>query len=505
MAGKKKQSKEEKINMAEAIKELAEEKGFSEDSVKLTIENALKMSYKKTFGHSENAVVEFAPDLSWVKIFAVKEVVDVDDVYDKVLEIDLNEARALEGYENCNVGDKVKVELNPKDFDRSAITVGKQTAHGELSESYRDSLYNLYKDNVGEIIIGYVQREYKKNIYVDLGKDGKVEGVLLAKYQSPRETYEPNDRIKTLVVDIKKTNSGIQLILSRTDKELVRRIMELQVPEISDKTVEINAIVRDAGSRTKIAVSSTRSDVDPVGACVGLKGTRIQQIIRELEGERIDVLEYSSDPVQFIKNALSPAEVEKVIITDENLKTALAIVKDSQFAQAIGKGGQNVKLANRLCDWNIDVKTESQAAEIDLSEYSSRAAAEELFSNPVETEEKTAQEIETVNELEGVDERVASLLREAGFDDLQKFMDGLNSGEVQKIEGLAEEDIESVKKLIGDSVEFVENVEGDTSSAEDAAGEAEEEYFCPECGTRITLDMTRCPHCGVEFEFEDEE
>ena len=501
MAGKKKQSKEVKIDMAEAIRELAAEKGFSEDSVKLTIENALKMAYKKTFGHSDNAVVKFAPDLSWVKIYAVKEVVDVDDVYDKVLEIDLNEARAIDP--TCNIGDKVEVEQDPKDFDRSAITVGKQAAHGELSESYRDSLYNLYKDNVGEIIIGYVQREYKKNIYVDLGKDGKVEGVLLSKYQSPRETYEPNDRIKTLVVDIKKTNSGIQLILSRTDKELVRKIMELQVPEISDKTVEINAIVRDAGSRTKIAVSSTRSDVDPVGACVGIKGVRIQNVIRELEGERIDVLEYSSDPVQFIKNALSPAEVEKVIITNEDLREALAIVKDSQFAQAIGKGGQNVKLANRLCDWNIDVKTESQAAELDLSEISgTRAAAEELFNN---TEEPKAEEIETVNELKGVDERVANLLRSAGFSDLQKFMDGLESGEVQKIEGLTEEDIESVKKLIGDSVEFVENVEGDTSSAEDAAGDAEEEYFCPECGARITLDMTKCPNCGVEFEFEDEE
>jgi len=501
MAGKKKQSKEVKIDMAEAIRELAAEKGFSEDSVKLTIENALKMAYKKTFGHSDNAVVKFAPDLSWVKIYAVKEVVDVDDVYDKVLEIDLNEARAIDP--TCNIGDKVEVEQDPKDFDRSAITVGKQAAHGELSESYRDSLYNLYKDNVGEIIIGYVQREYKKNIYVDLGKDGKVEGVLLSKYQSPRETYEPNDRIKTLVVDIKKTNSGIQLILSRTDKELVRKIMELQVPEISDKTVEINAIVRDAGSRTKIAVSSTRSDVDPVGACVGIKGVRIQNVIRELEGERIDVLEYSSDPVQFIKNALSPAEVEKVIITNEDLREALAIVKDSQFAQAIGKGGQNVKLANRLCDWNIDVKTESQAAELDLSEISgTRAAAEELFNN---TEEPKTEEIETVNELEGVDERVANLLRSAGFSDLQKFMDGLESGEVQKIEGLTEEDIESVKKLIGDSVEFVENVEGDTSSAEDAAGDAEEEYFCPECGARITLDMTKCPNCGVEFEFEDEE
>ena len=499
MAGRKKQKAEVKIDMAEAIRELASEKGFSEDSVKLTIENALKMAYKKTYGQNDNAVVEFADDLSWVKIYSCREVVESEDeVSDKSLEIALEDARAIDP--DCKVGDKINIEEDPKAFDRSAVTVGKQTAHGELSESYRDSLYNLYKDNVGEIIIGYVQREYRRSIYVDLGKDGKVEGVLPAKYQSPRETYEPNDRIKALVVEIKKTNTGIQLILSRTDKDLVRRIMELQVPEISDKTVEINSIVRDAGSRTKIAVSSARSDVDPVGACVGIKGNRIQNVIRELEGERIDVLEYSTDPVQFIKNALSPAEVEKVYILNENLKEALAVVKENQQSLAIGKGGQNVKLANRLCGWNIDVKTEEQAAEMDLTEISSvRTAAEELFSNAEEAE------IRTVGELSGVDERVSNILRDAGIDDLEKFEDAVSTGKIKEIEGLTEEDVVAVQKLIGDSVEFVGEAEGDTSSAEDAAGEYEEEYFCPECGARITLDMNVCPVCGVEFEFEDEE
>ncbi len=498
MATRKKQKTEAKIDMAATIRELANEKGFSEDSVKKTIENALLMAYKKTYGQNENAVVEFANDLSWVKIYSRREVVESeDDISDKSLEIALEEARKIK--DDCVVGDTVDIEEDPKNFDRSAVTVGKQTAHGALSENYRDSLYNLYKDNVGEIIIGYVQREYRRNIYVDLGKDGKVEGVIPAKYQSPRESYEPNDRIKALVVEIKKTNTGVQLILSRTDKDLVRRIMELQVPEISDKTVEINSIVRDAGNRTKIAVSSSRSDVDPVGACVGLKGVRIQNVIRELEGERIDVLEYSTDPVQFIKNALSPAEVEKVFIMNEELKEALAVVKESQLSLAIGKGGQNVKLANRLVGWNIDVKTEEQVAEMDLSEISgTRAAAEELFSN-------TEEEIRTVGELSGVDEKVAETLKNAGLDDLQKFEDAVSNGEIKNVEGLTEEDIDAVQKLVGDSVEFVGDAEEDTPSAEDAAGDYEEEYFCPECGARITLDMTQCPVCGVEFEFEDED
>jgi N utilization substance protein A len=503
MAGKKKQKQEVKIDMAQAIKDLAAEKGFSEDSVKVTIENALKMAYKKTYGKDyDNAVVEFAYDLSWVKIYSEKEVVaSEDDVSDKVLEIALDDARKIDI--ECNVGDKIKVEEDPKSFDRSAVTVGKQTAHGELSESYRDNLYNQYKDYKGEIVIGYVQREYRRNVYVDLGKDGKVEGVLPARNQSPRETYEANDRIKALVEEVKKTNSGVQLVLSRTDKDLVRKIMEIQVPEISDHTVEINSIVRDAGSRTKIAVSSTRSDVDPVGACVGMKGVRIQNVIRELEGERIDVLEYSADPVQFIKNALSPAEVEKVFVRNEELKEALAVVKENQLSLAIGKGGQNVKLANRLCGWNIDVKTEEQVADMDLSEFSgTRAAAEELFSGSEE------QEIRNVSELSEVDERVAKVLQNAGLDDLQKFEDAVSSGAIKDIEGLTEEDIEAVKTLVGDSVEFVGEAEQDTPSAEDAAGEyEEEEYFCPECGERITLDMTKCPKCGceIEFEFEDEE
>ena len=352
--------------MAEAIRQLIQEKGYSEDSVRQTIEKALKAAYKRTYGTDENAIVKFNDDMSDVSIFSRKVV--IDGVYDPVKEIELEDARKLAGDE-IEEGDEIDIREDPKSFARSAISTGKQEAHKGLNEDYKKSLMNEYKDKVGEIIIGYYQRERNGNIYVDLGNAGRLEGVLPVKYQSKLEFYEKNDRIKALIVDIKPTNSGIQLVLSRSDPRLVSQILEKEVPEITDGTVEITKIVRDAGYRTKIAVYSKREEVDPVGACVGLKGVRIQNVIRELLNEKIDVLKWDPDPTVFIKNALSPAQVQRVIITDADKRQALAIVEESQFSLAIGKQGQNVRLANKLCDWNIDVKTVEQAAELDLSSF----------------------------------------------------------------------------------------------------------------------------------------
>jgi len=487
--------------MGEAIRQLMQEKGISEDSVKLTIENMLKAAYKRTYGTADNAVVVFEDDLSDVTIYSRKTV--VDGVYDPIIEIELEEARQLDP--ECEEGDEIDIPEDPKTWGRSAVSTGKQTGHQGLNESFKDNLYNEYKDKIGEIIIGYYQREKNGNIYVDLGK---VEGVLPAKFQSPREKYEKNERIKALIVDIKKTTSGIQIVLSRSDPEFVRSIVELEVPEVYDKTVEIYKIVRDAGYRTKIAVYTNREDVDPVGACVGLKGNRIQNVITELLGEKIDVLKYDSDPTVFIKNALSPAEVSKVVILDAEKKQALAIVPDTQFSLAIGKQGQNVRLANRLCDWTIDVKTEEQAATMDLSEFESRKAAINLFKD-----DDVQETINAIAELPGIDVRVADILKEAGIADVQQFVDAYEEDALKNIEGLTADDIEAVNKIINENVEFVEESEepsqteapSEADAQENAEGDAEEEYFCPECGAKITLDMTHCPKCGVEFEFEEDE
>lgn len=494
--------------MAEAIRQLIQEKGYSEESVKQIIEKALKAAYKKTYGTDENAIVKFNEDMSDVSIYSRKVV--IDGVWDPVKEIELEEAKKLAGDE-VEEGDEIDILEDPKAFDRAAVTTGKQQAHQGLTEDFKKSLMNEYKDKIGEIIIGYYQREKNGNIFVDLGNAGKLEGYLPVKYQSKLEYYEKNDRIKALIVDIKPTNTGIQLVLSRSDKKLVSSILEKEVPEISDGTVEIRSIVRDAGYRTKIAVYSKREEVDPVGACVGLKGVRIQNVIRELLNEKIDVLKWDPDPAVFIKNALSPAQVERVVIMDAEKRQALAIVQDTQFSLAIGRQGQNVRLANKLCDWNIDVKTVEQAAEIDLSNVNTIQNARNLFSDEVEQD---YDEINTISELPGVNTDVASVLKENGFDTIQEFVDAFDNDSIN-IEGITKEELEEINKLINENVEFVDEEENVDEGAAEVKEEAvveeqkeeteEDEYFCPECGAKITLDMTHCPNCGCEFEFEEDE
>ena len=497
--------------MAEAIRQLIQEKGYSEDSVRQTIEKALKAAYKRTYGTDENAIVKFNEDMSDVAIYSRKVV--LDGVWDPVKEIELEDAKKLAG-DDVEEGDEIDILEDPKSFNRSAVSTGKQTAHQGLNETYKNSLMNEYKDKVSEIIIGYHQRERNGNIYLDLGNAGRLEGVLPVKYQSKLEVYEKGDRIKALIVEVKPTNSGVQLVLSRSDPKLVSSILEKEVPEIADGTVEIEKIVRDAGYRTKIAVSSKREEVDPVGACVGLKGVRIQNVIRELLNEKIDVLKYDPDPVVFIKNALSPAQVERVIIMDNDKRQALAIVEDSQFSLAIGRQGQNVRLANRLCDWNIDVKTIEQAEEMDLSAVSTVQNARNLFSD----NEESYDEITTVAELPGVDAEVAKLLKDNGIEEIQDFVEAYDNKSIN-IEGVSQEALDKVNALITENVEFVEEDEEekaeetsetpatDAQPAKEENDEAgnEEEYFCPECGAKITLDMTHCPNCGVEFEFTDGE
>ena len=494
--------------MAEAIRALISEKGYSEDSVKQTIEKALKAAYKRTYGDDENAIVKFNEDMSDVAIYSRKVV--VDGVYDPVKEIELEDAKKLAGDE-VEEGDEIDILEDPKTFDRSAVTVGKQTAHQGLNETYKTSLMNEYKEKIGEMIIGYHQREKNGNIFVDLGNAGRIEGFLPTKFQSKLEVYEKGDRIKALIVDVKPTNTGIQLVLSRSDTKLVSSILEKEVPEIADGTVEINRIVRDAGYRTKIAVSSAREEVDPVGACVGLRGVRIQNVIRELMNEKIDVLKWDADPAVFIKNALSPAQVERVIITDADKKQALAIVEDSQFSLAIGRQGQNVRLANRLCDWNIDVKTIEQADDLDLSSFNTVQNARNLFSD------ESVEEISKIAELPGVDTEVAQLLKANGIEEFQDFVEAYDNGTIN-IEGVSKEALDKINELINENVEFVDEEESESPVQEaapvekveettkaDEEPEQEEEYFCPECGAKITLDMTHCPKCGVEFEFEVEE
>lgn len=486
--------------MADVIRQLAQDKGITEDLVKRTIEDMLKAAYKRAFNRNDNCVVKFSDDMSDVSVYSRKII--VEDQYDELLEIELEDALKLSP--DCEIGDEIDILVDPKEFDLSAVSVGKQSVHKILTDTQKNLLKAEYESKKNEIIIGYYQRERNGNIYVDLDR---VEGILPKKFQSKREIYEKGNRIRALIKDIKTIPSGVQLVLSRTDPEFVRRIIELEVPEIYDNTVEIYKIVREAGDRTKVAVLSHREDVDPVGACVGLKGVRIQNVIQELEGEKIDILKYDPDPRVFIKNALSPAEVIDVFILDEKTKKALAVVSDSQFSLAIGKQGLNVRLANRLVDWSIDVKTEDQCEELEALTAEARRAANDLFSD---TEEG---DVSKLADLPEVDARVVELLAANGIELIEDYLYDLEEGKVSSIEGITQEDIAKLQEIIDSVVEIVEE-EGEETSAEEAteengeSGEIEEEvYECPECGAHITIDMTKCPNCGVElsFEYEDEE
>jgi N utilization substance protein A len=482
--------------MAEAIRQLVQEKGIDEDLVFRMIEDTLKAAYKRKYGTNDNAVVTFNDAHTDVSIYSRKTI--VDGVYNPVIEIELEEALELDP--ECEIGDELLIEVDPREFDRISVQSAKQTAHQSIRDIQKDSLYSEYKDKVGEIIIGYYQRERNGNIFVDLGK---VEGIFPKKFQSPRETYRQNDRIKALITEVKKTTSGLQIVLSRSDPDFVRRILELEVPEIYDKTVEIHKIVREPGYRTKVAVFSHREDVDPVGACVGLKGVRIQAVIRELEGEKIDILKYDENPNIFIKNALSPAEVLDVVVLDPDKRSALAVVSESQFSLAIGKQGLNVRLANRLADWSIDVKTEEQFAQMDLS-ADSRKAVNDLFSDPEENEE-----ISRIDELPGMTEDIASVLKLNNIELIEDLL-SLSEDQLASLEGILPEQIEILSTLLKESVEIVEEEQEETASEDSVESYEEQEsevYECPECGSPITIDMTTCPSCGIglSFEFEDEE
>jgi len=487
--------------MSQAIRQLNQDRGIPEELILRTIEDTLIAAYKHRFGNADNAIVQFDEENLVVSIFAKKKVVEQDGVYDPVTEIDLEDARELNP--DADIGDEILVDIDPKMFDRIAVQSAKQKAHQTIRDIQKDSLYSEFKDKEGEIIIGYYQRERNGTIYVDLGK---MEGILPKKYQSPREIYHVNDRIKALIAEVKKDSSGLQIVLSRTHTDFVRAIFELEVPEIYDKTVEIHKIVREPGFRTKLAVYSNREDVDPVGACVGLKGVRIQAVIKELEGEKIDILKYDPDPRRFIKNALSPAEVRDVIILDEGKHQALAVVSDSMLSLAIGKQGLNVRLANRLVDWNIDVKTESQFAEMDIAAESRRAVSE-LFGDS----ESFDDEISRISELPGVDSRIANVLLGNGIDFIEDFL-ALSQEELES-KGLNQAELDQLRKLIEEYVEIVEEETFEESQGEKTAEEESEdstegeEYECPECGAKITVDMSTCPSCGIglSFEYEEEE
>ena len=336
-----------------ALEELEKEKGIKKEELLESIRTALITAYKRNFDALENVDVKMDEQTGATHVFAIKEV--MERANDDALEISLEEARKIN--KELNIGDNVEVEIVPRDFGRIAAQTAKQVIIQKLRETERNMIFNEYNERKGEIVSGLIQKADKHIVVMDLGK---LEGIMPIKEQIPTETYRVNDKIRGYVLDVERGIKGNpQVIISRSHPDFVRRLFEFEIPEIYEGLIEIKNISRDAGSRSKVAVYSTNENIDPVGSCVGQKGVRIQNIINELHGEKIDVIEWNEDPAVFIAAALLPAQVLAVDVKEEE-KFAQVIVPDDQLSLAIGKSGQNARLAARLTNWEIDIKSESQ-------------------------------------------------------------------------------------------------------------------------------------------------
>jgi len=341
--------------LLDALIVLEREKGISRDVLIEAIEAALISAYRRNFNQAQNVRIDLNLANGSMRVFARKEV--VDEVFDPRLEISLEDARRINP--NYQVEDIVELEVTPKDFGRIAAQTAKQVVTQRVREAERGIIYSEFIDREEDIMTGIVQRLDAKFIYVSLGK---IEALLPVNEQMPNERYKPHDRIKVFITKVEKTTKGPQIFVSRTHPGLLKRLFEIEVPEIYDGTVEIKSVAREAGDRSKISVHSDNPEVDPVGSCVGPKGARVQAVVNELKGEKIDIVKWSDDPVVFVANALSPSKVLDVMVNEEE-KATTVVVPDYQLSLAIGKRGQNARLAAKLTGWKIDIKSESEARE----------------------------------------------------------------------------------------------------------------------------------------------
>jgi len=369
-----------------ALKAIAEEKGISEEMLFETLEDAMIAAYKKNYvsSGSQNVRVNIDRETGEIKVFSLRQV--VEEVQDDQDEITLEEAKEINP--KYELLDFVENEVTPANFARVAAQSAKQIVTQRIKEAERSILYNQYHEKEFDVITGTVQRKDKGNIYIDLGK---TETVLTPSEQIPGENYEFNDKILLYIVEVKQNPKGPMISVSRTHPGLVKRLFEKEVPEIYDGIVEIKAISREAGSRTKIAVHSNDPEVEPMGACVGPRGTRVQNIVNELRNEKIDIIRWSKDPKEFIANALSPAKVLDVIIIEDG-NSCKVIVDDNQLSLAIGKEGQNVRLAAKLTGWKIDIKSKKQY-EADLAAKEELKAAAEEASAAVSSDEEAVEPV----------------------------------------------------------------------------------------------------------------
>ena len=372
------------LELMSAMDELEKEKGIDKDSLMQSIEQALLVAYKRNFNSSDdNIKIEISKIDGQMHIYQLKTVVS-GEIQDDKKEISLEDAQKIDS--NFKEGDTVQFEIMPKQFGRIAAQTARQIITQKIREESRNVIFNEFKEKEGEIVTGLVQKVDRGAVILDLGK---IEGIMPKREQIPSETYHVNDKIKACIISVAEGKKGsMQITLSRASTKFVKRLFEIEIPEIDEGLIEIKSISRDAGSRSKVAICSPNPNIDPVGSCVGQKGIRIQNIIKELNGEKIDVIEWNEDPSTYISSALLPATVLAVDVKEEE-NFAQVIVPDDQLSLAIGKGGQNAKLAAKLTNWKIDIKSETQFREmLQKSQNEASDDDENIVEKIEETEEK---------------------------------------------------------------------------------------------------------------------
>lgn len=441
------------------IDQISKEKGISKEMVVEAVESALVSAAKKKYG-AQRIAVQIDPKRGDIIMYAYKKV--VAEVSNPDEEITLEEALTL--YPEAQMDGEVPLQVEFQGFGRIAAQTARQVIVQKVREAERDVILKEFNDKIGQLVNGIVLRHEKGAYYIDLGK---TEAVLPAREQVPRESYRRGDRVRAYVLEVRDTSKGPQVVLSRAHPDFVSRLFEMEVPEIYENIVEVKAVVREAGDRTKIAVASKEAQVDPVGACVGMKGSRVQAVVRELRGEKIDIIPWSEDPRIFIAKALSPAVVEKVGVTEED-RSALIVVADSQLSLAIGKKGQNVRLAAKLTGWKIDILSESeydqerqkereQEIEAAIVEETRKMAEENEAAENMEAEvagtaSDDAQTGSDLKIIEGVGQKTAEQLIEAGYDTVEKIA-AMSDEDILAIPGIGEKTAQkillSARALIG--------------------------------------------------------
>src|SRR6266581_4254395 len=410
----------------QTIDQISREKGIDPQVVIHAIEDAIVVASRKHFKSNEELRGRINPETGEIDVYAIRKVVDT--VTNPVREISLEEARTIKP--DAQLEEEIESKKPTVGLGRISAQMAKQVIFQKVREAERDSVYAEYHKHVGEIVNCVVKRFENGDIIVELGK---TEGKLGKRDQSRLENFSVGDRIRVVITKVEKTTKGPQVMVSRTDPVLVQHLFQTEVPEIYDGTVQVRSIAREAGERTKIAVTSREKDVDPVGACVGMKGTRVQSIIRELRGEKIDIVEWNDDPATFVVNALSPAKVSRVSILDDEQKIMEVVVEDKQLSLAIGKKGQNVRLAAKLVGWRIDIKSEEEKRQ------------------EVEAEMARMQRIvEELRSLEGVGDKTIQKLIDVGVGGLEHLL-GMTDEELTSIEGIGPKTAEKIRAAATDA------------------------------------------------------